>query len=114
LKELEHFYKEHCSQLEIYNEYNDPITWDTLKKSALEMSMISPIPKKWVYGFEKGVSYSKCKTLHTVDCTPSEAELWFPFDHVLYQKTEKEAIKQYSVYTSYNIRAEYYSMFLIG
>ena len=109
LKELDLFYQEHSGQLEIYDEYNRLITWTELKKTAIDRATWSPVPQKWVYELDEIFLFNKNKTLHTVECTPEDADLWIPFDHVVFQKTEIEATKRFHLNPSFNLRVKYWN-----
>ncbi len=103
LKSLDQFYHEHSALLEIYDEYKEAITWEELKEEAIKRAQREPVPQKWVYDLVDLMPSNKNKTLHTVNCLPEEAELWLPFDHVLYRKTEAEARKRYGIFPWYDM-----------
>ena len=48
-------------------------------------------------------------TLYTVLCDEEEAELFIPFDHELYIKSEKEAMKRFGVSDRFDIKVEYWN-----
>ena len=109
LQKLDQFYLEHRALLEIYDEYNRPIDWNELKQTAIDRVKYTPVPQKWVYEVDTLFLFNKRKTLHTIDCSPEEAELWMPFDHVIYQQTEMEATKRFHLQPSCNLRVKYWS-----
>ena len=67
------------------------------------------VPQKWVYELDEIFLFNKNKTLHTVECTPEDADLWIPFDHVVFQKTEIEATKRFHLNPSFNLRVKYWN-----
>lgn len=109
LKELDLFYQKHCSQLEIYDEYNRLIAWNELKKAAIDRAALAPVPQKWVYELDTLFLSNKNKTLHTIDCIPEEAELWIPFDHVIFQRTEMDATKRIHLNPSFGWMVKYWN-----
>lgn len=109
LKELDRFYLKHSDQLEIYDEYQRLITWNELRESAIARAKSPPAPQKWVYDLNPLCRYSAKKTLYTIDCTPEEAELWTPFDHVIYQKTEMDACSRLHLPPTYIWRVKYWN-----
>ena len=68
-----------------------------------------PAPQKWVYDLNPLCRYSAKKTLYTMDCTPEDAELWTPFDHVIYQKTEMDACSRLHLPPTYIWRVKYWN-----
>ena len=109
LKELERFYLERIDQLEIYDEYQRPITWNELREAAIMRAEFSPVPHKWVYDLNPLRRLSDKKALYTVSCAPEEAELWTPFDHVIYQKTEMDACNRLHLPPTYIWRVKYWN-----
>ena len=105
LKELDQFYHKHSDKLEIFDEYNEPISWDALKTEAISRGIAKPVPQKWVYELDHLFPQNPRKTLHTIECQPEEAELWIPFDHILYHQTKLEARRKFYVYPEFDIRA---------
>ena len=49
------------------------------------------------------------KAARSVECTPEDADLWIPFDHVVFQKTEIEATKRFHLNPSFNLRVKYWN-----
>ena len=109
LKELDLFYLKHSRQLEIYDEYNRLIAWNELKKTAVDRAAQYIAPVKWVYELDDQFQLSNNKTLHTIECTPEEAELWLPFDHIVYQKTEMEACRRFHLKPAFDWRLNYWN-----
>ena len=95
--ELEMFYKRHEKKLKIYDEYGELYTWEEYKQRIVAHANRQPEPMKWVYDEEKMFN-DNIKTLHTETCLPEEAELWIPFDHLLYAKTEREAAQRFKCF----------------
>lgn len=100
--ELEKFYLEHATDLEIYDEYGTRLEFDKYKKIVFGHAEREPEPVRWVYDYEsfdlKFNPQSARKQLFTERCEPEEADLWIPFDHVKYFKTEKAAKKKFKAY----------------
>jgi hypothetical protein len=93
-KELEEFYFKHQRYLKIFNEYGEEFTWNDYKDRVIGHSDREPEPVKWVYDifdFDRHFMDNPRKTLHTVKCKPKEADLWIPFNHKEYFKSQVEA-----------------------
>lgn len=98
-KELERFYFDHADGLEIYDEYERNYTWESYKQLIFDHASVDRKPMKWVYDFDPfdkvfGNEPLK-KRVHLEECDPEEAEIWTPFDHVMYFKTEQAALIKY-------------------
>lgn len=109
--ELEQFYKKHCKSLKIYDEYGTEYSWEDYKKEIIDHSNRVPEPVKWDYcvsEFDANFERNPRKRLQTVDCTPEEAELWIPFDHIEYARTEKEAADRFGVWESWMGSGDFY------
>ncbi len=104
-KELERFYKDNENELEIYDEYHRKRTWDEYKESMSRHSQRECKPHKWVY--EPCEIFNDRRTLHTVACAEEEAELYLPFDHKIYVRTENEARRRFHLGAGYNIEEQY-------
>ena len=92
--ELERFYLDHADGLEIYDEYGKQFSWDQYKKKIFDYAAIEPEPMKWVYGIyplDKIFSDNPKKRIFLDKCDPEEAEIWTPFNHIEYFKTERQA-----------------------
>ena len=88
--QLEQFYKEHKEDLTIQDEYGDIYTFEQYKQEILDHGNVSPEPRKWVVKDEPAM-FSGGKRLTTEKCEPEEAELWTPYDHLDYGRTERLA-----------------------
>jgi len=103
--ELEKFYLEHATDLEIYDEYGTRLEFDKYKKIVFGHADREPEPVKWVYDYEslelKLHPENARKRLHLEHCGPEEADLWIPFDHVKYFESEKAAKKKFKAYSYY-------------
>lgn len=87
--ELFNFYHEYIARLRILDEYNNEYTWDEYQECILDHANVEPEPVKWVYCEDPIYPYGKF--LHTINCEPDEADLWTPFNHIEYGRTEREA-----------------------
>lgn len=96
-KELEKFYHDHKADLEIYDEYGDKYSWEEYFKKIHNHSLRKKEAVKWVYEEDK-IFRDRGPTLHTVLCSEEEAELYQPYDHVIYAKTEADARERLHVY----------------
>lgn len=96
-KELEQFYQEHRADLEIYDEYGDKYSWEEYFQKIYNHSIRKRESFKWVYETDELFSY-RGQILHPVPCSEEEAELYQPYDHVVYKETEEEARKRLKVY----------------
>lgn len=106
-KKLEKFYREHINDIEIFDEYNEKYAWDKYFERVYEHSMREKEPVKWVYQIDP-ICGDKKKTLHTITCSEKEADLFLPFDHALYAKTEREAMERFKVCQSYHYDQKYW------
>ena len=88
--EMESFYKKYAKDLRIFDEYGEEFSWDGYKQKMIDHAGRKPEPEKWVYGEEKVFGDGR-KYLHTESCDPEEADIWIPFDHLEYTRTQKEA-----------------------
>lgn len=107
-KELEAFYHKYNDEIEIFDEYQDKYTWEEYYDRVYKHSMREKEPVKWVYEIDS-IFKDRNKTLHTIRCTEEEADLFLPFDHILYKKTEAEAIRRLKVYRPYHCEANYWN-----
>lgn len=96
-KELEKFYQEHKSDLEIYDDYGDKYSWEKYFINMYNHSLREKKPLKWVYESDDFFR-DRGAILHTVQCSEEEAELYQPYDHVIYTKTEQEARNRLNVH----------------
>lgn len=109
--ELEQFYKKHYRSLKIYNEYGTRFTWKDYKKEIIDHGNRVPEPVKWDYcisEFDAKFEKNPRKRLQPVECTIEEAELWIPFDHLEYNRTEREAAKRFGVWERWMDPGEFY------
>lgn len=107
-KELEKFYFDNKDNLDIYDEYGDKYVWDEYFDRVYIHSLREREPRKWIYEIDNIFNDSR-PTLHTVSCDEKEAELFIPFDHVIYAKTEKEAMKRYRLFNRFDIEVKYWN-----
>ena len=96
-RKLEAFYREHQADLEIYDEYRRPYSWEEYMETVFTHSNYSPEPMKWVYEVNP-LSLDKQLHLRTAGCSEEEAELYSPFNHVEYEKTLQKARQKFGVY----------------
>lgn len=96
-RKLETFYREHQTDLEIYDEYGEKYTWEEYFDRIYRHSLREPSPMKWVYEVDT-MFPDKKPSLHTVSCSEAEAELYLPFNHEEYQETRQKARRRFHVY----------------
>ena len=106
--QLQEFYFAHKDKLDIYDEYGRAYTWDEYYGRVYRHTLREREPMKWVYEIDKIFNDTK-PTLHTVRCSEEEAELYIPFDHKVYDKTEKEAIQRFGVIKGYEMSMPYWN-----
>ena len=100
--ELEKFYNDNCSPITwIEDEYGEHFSWNQYKKRILDHANQEPEPVKWIYGEDVICGFKGRKYLQTVDCDPSEADLWTPFSHIEYGETERAAQRKYEAWDAY-------------
>ena len=71
-----------------------------------------PEPMKWVYDIEeldRKLSKNPHPRLHLVDCEPEEADIYCPFNHIEYARTEKEAGMRLCVWEQWMDSGDHYS-----
>ena len=107
-EQLENYYLKHQDDFEIYNEYNEKLSWDEYKDIIFSHGDYEPEPVKWVYG-KDSIFTDRRKTLHTEHCKPEEADLWIPFDHVKYFETELAAARKFGVNREYNTELQHWN-----
>lgn len=100
---LEKFYYKHQKHLKIIDEYEEEFTFEDYKQKIMNHATYrEPEPMKWVYDYESfDLKYhpnTAKKRLHVVDCKPEEAEIWCPFNHLEYARTEREAAERFDVW----------------
>ena len=111
-KELERFYLDHADGLEIYDEYGEQFSWDQYKKKIFDHAAREPEPMKWVYGIDpldKIFSDNPKKRIFLDKCDPEEAEIWTPFNHIEYFKTERQARGRWCYEWYYEPDLEYWN-----
>ena len=111
-KELERFYLDHADGLEIYDEYGEQFSWDQYKKKIFDHAAREPEPMKWVYGIDpldKIFSDNPKKRIFLDKCDPEEAEIWTPFNHIEYFKTERRARGKWYYEYYYEPDSEYWN-----
>ena len=111
-KELERFYLDHADGLEIYDEYGRQFSWDQYKKIIFDHAAREPEPMKWQYGidpFDKFFSDNPKKRIFLDKCDPEEAEIWTPFNHIEYFKTERRARGKWCYEYYYEPALEYWN-----
>lgn len=109
--ELEKFYKEHMNDITFEDEYGESYTFEEYKQEVIEHSERTPEPVKWVYKEDEICGRLGHKYLMTERCDPEEADLWVPFDHIDYSRTEREAkdkLKAYGAYVSWMSEEKYH------
>ena len=107
--EMESFYKKYENDLMIFDEYGEEFSWDDYKKKMIDHASRKLEPEKWVFGEEKAFGDGR-KHLHTESCAPEEADLWIPFDHLEYARTQKEAALRLKCFVrALNDEGEFYS-----
>lgn len=97
-RELENFALSHSDEVEFYDEYGRQYEFGDYKERVFEHAARKPEPVKWVYDYDRLFHNSTQKHLLTVRCDPEEADLWIPFNHVEYFKTEEAAKNKFHVY----------------
>ena len=97
--ELEKFCNEHMDDLTFEDEYGQEYSFEEYKKEVMEHSERTPEPVKWVY--KEDSMFGGHKHLMTEKCEPDEADLWIPFDHIDYFRTEHEAKDILCAYDAY-------------
>lgn len=107
-KDLEQFYHKYRDNIEIFDEYNEKYTWEEYFKRVYRHSLREREPEKWVYEIDP-IFHDTKKTLHTVKCSEKEADVFIPFDHALYAKTEREAMRRLKVYQPYHYEQKYWN-----
>ena len=107
-KELEQFYYAHKADLEIFDKYQDKYTWEEYFDRVQNHSLREKEPAKWVYEVDPLFGGTK-PNLHIVMCTEEEADLFVPFDHLIYSKTEKEARLKLKVCEPYHMGLKYWN-----
>ena len=98
-KELERFYFDHSDDLWIYDEYGELFTWEKYAEKIFRHADAERRPMKWDYGIDpidKCFSDYPKKRVHLRECKEGEKpDIWTPFDHVIYSKTEKAAFDRW-------------------
>ena len=98
--ELEAFCTRYDSKIRIFDEYREEYSWNDYKKKIMKPADRKPEPMKWVYGEEKIFRDGK-KYLHTEPCDPKEADIWIPYNHLEYARTQREAARRFHCYERY-------------
>ena len=93
---FEIFFKKHRGSLMVLDEYGEIFTWEDYKDIIVSHSKQERRPMKWVYS-EDGLFNRGEKYVHTIECDPSEAEIWTPFNHIEYAQKELDAAKRLKV-----------------
>lgn len=109
--ELEEFYKGHMNDITFEDEYGRSYTFKEYKQRVIKHSERTPEPVKWVYKEDEICGRLGQKYLMTIECEPEEADLWIPFDHIDYSRTEREAknkLKAYGAYVSWMSEEKYH------
>lgn len=92
--DLEKFYYEYQEDIRIEDEYQKEFTFEEYKEILINHSQREPQPMKWVYKKLELFGWA----LTTEKCSPEEAELWIPFDHMEYTETRSKAQEKFGVY----------------
>ena len=111
-KALEEFYYKHQKYLKIRDEYGKKYTFEDYKQEMMDHASRTPEPYKWVHGIEEIDKhyYSMPRPrLHLEDCNPEEADIWTPFNHLEYSRTQKEAMQKFGIWESWMRSNEWYS-----
>lgn len=98
--------------MKIYDEYGRKYTVDEYKDMMVNHADRELMPEKWVYSvtdFDKKYSKNPKPSLHTEECEPEEADLWIPFIHDEYARTEREARRKYKLYPEADFSVMNYS-----
>lgn len=69
---------------------------------------LEPVPMKWIYGIEKNSNNPRPR-LHLIKCEPEEADIYCPFNHLEYARTEKEAAVRLGVWERWMDSEDFYS-----
>lgn len=107
-KELEKFYQTYEADLEIFDEYQKKYSWEEYCKRIHTHSLREKEPVKWVFEADQSMG-DKILTLHTIRCHEEDAELFLPFDHVVYQATERHARRRFRVNQRYYSGQRYWN-----
>lgn len=99
--ELEQFCDKYKDNIEFKDEYGDKMSFEEYKDTVIRHSEREPEPMKWVYEENKICGKPGRKYLQTVSCEPKEADLWIPFDHILYGETEREVRQRFQAWDTY-------------
>lgn len=105
--QLKDFYEEHKEEIDIYDEYGKRYSWDKYFDRVYKHSLREKEPMKWVYGIDE-VFHDKRPTLHLVPCQEKEAEIYLPFNHKEYAKSEAEAARRLRVPRGYVMELKYW------
>lgn len=100
--QLRQFYVNYYGDLWIYDEYNNNWNWNDYVKMIENHSKITPKPYKWVYEVDELFPRTDGRpSLHLKQCAPDEADVFSPFDHIIYRQTEKQARDKFRAYNYY-------------
>ena len=111
-KELEKFYRSNWHLLDIYDEYGTKYTWAGYEARIFDHVNVKPTPMKWKYGidpFGKIFSDNPKKRVFLDECDPEEADIWTPFNHIEYFKTEQRARGKWCYEYYYEPDLEYWN-----
>ncbi len=109
-RELEKFYLTNKESLEIYDEYNQKLSWNEYRERVKNHGACESEAFKWVYEVDEIFKdLSPWPTLHITKCLKEEAELFTPFDHCIYWETEKQARKKFHAYDSCYMDVRYWN-----
>lgn len=91
--DLKKFYYANYDYLSIFDEYDQLYPWDEYEQVVTDHADIEPEPVRWV--FKPSKLFGESPYLHTVRCEPEEADLWTPFNHTEYVRTERESARKF-------------------
>lgn len=92
--DLKKFYKDHYDILWVYDEYDRLYSWNEYEELVIDHANIKPRPVKWIYDYDE-LFLRNGRYLHTVNCKPEEADIFTPFNHAEYSRTEQEAAQKF-------------------
>ena len=97
--ELEVFVLAHYEDVEFFDEFKNKYTFYEYKDTVFKHIDTKSYPYKWVYDYYDGIlsGAKNQKLLYLKECEPEEVDIWSPFEHGIYFKTERDAQKRFGV-----------------
>lgn len=92
--ELERFYLDNKESLTVYDEYGTEFEFEEFKNDIIQHSQRAPEPMRWVYETDKFFSPNR-KILSVRPCEAEAAEIYIPFRHDEYFRTEMNARQKF-------------------